>query len=916
MCCCAGPWRGSGAVVIRCFFRFRGPAMFNPYHMWLGILPKDQPPHHYRFLGLEPFESDPDVIDSAADRQMSFVRQYQSGIYGLDAAHIPNELASARICLLNRESKQEYDVQLRKQLSVGRIGFARPLWPAMSTATGRRWLIAVAVCAMVCVIVAKITHRTQLAVPVANTSDTSTPSELVALPSQVLADSTLATGNHELNPPEGVEQQALVTVDIAGSATEESEPDVTEDSKQDPTETEEPGTRVAGEVSQADDATKIAVPTTERQVAISRLLDETYGLAKLDTLAKKQRVSALLMEATRNGDLSADEKYVVLITITRLTIETGDFTSFWDAVNAIATSFEGKPQILKERSLRDFLQECKVSGSLKPAIDESLTASQSAALENRFVEANSLLDSAQSAIQRLKVAAKLSSAVADVRKSVAGRQTQWTAFQRAKVKLQADANDPQANLDVGRWHAVHEADWKTALPFLAKSSDIKWKAASELELKSTDESTSLVAVGDMWWDIADRLDVGLARTRLLEHAREWYERAIPNLTSLQKQRITQRLNAIEPVKANIVAPLKENAKPSIDTKQIVDKLPVGEWVDLLPMVKLPDHVLRGTWQREGPTLTSQVSENSQILVPVAIRGSYELRCEFTRRLGTAALVLNCPVGSTSCSVALSAAQGAVSGIDCVDGRLCWDLPASSGAVSRPGKLSNGQRYHLNIEILQARDEAAVVAKLDGQQFIGWKGRERQLTCNSGHVLPTSRILGIVANASAFDLHKLELRLKRGTMAYSLSDDWLNPITAPAASPPKHVEAQCFTWNNRKYLISEKPQKLVEAQILANQLQGRLLTISSADEESFIQKQGGGMVLWMAAWKRNTGNQWRDDRNQPLRYPPKWTPGEPQSTYYELFAVYNTAAGGWWDAAPFFDRAHACIEWGEEYPAAK
>jgi hypothetical protein len=35
----------------------------------LGSRPKDQPPNHYRLLGLEAFESDPEVIESAADQQ-------------------------------------------------------------------------------------------------------------------------------------------------------------------------------------------------------------------------------------------------------------------------------------------------------------------------------------------------------------------------------------------------------------------------------------------------------------------------------------------------------------------------------------------------------------------------------------------------------------------------------------------------------------------------------------------------------------------------------------------------------------------------------------------------------------------------------------------------------------------------------
>ncbi len=41
-------------------------AAFDPYHQWLGIPPHEQPPHFYRLLGLQRFESDPIVIGNAA----------------------------------------------------------------------------------------------------------------------------------------------------------------------------------------------------------------------------------------------------------------------------------------------------------------------------------------------------------------------------------------------------------------------------------------------------------------------------------------------------------------------------------------------------------------------------------------------------------------------------------------------------------------------------------------------------------------------------------------------------------------------------------------------------------------------------------------------------------------------------------
>ncbi len=38
---------------------------FDPYYEWLGIWPKDQPPNHYRLLGVELFEANSGVIQRA-----------------------------------------------------------------------------------------------------------------------------------------------------------------------------------------------------------------------------------------------------------------------------------------------------------------------------------------------------------------------------------------------------------------------------------------------------------------------------------------------------------------------------------------------------------------------------------------------------------------------------------------------------------------------------------------------------------------------------------------------------------------------------------------------------------------------------------------------------------------------------------
>ena len=89
---------------------------FDPYHHWLGISPKKQPPNHYSLLGLDAFESNPDVIENAADQRMAHLRTFQSGKRGELSQQLLNEVSAARICLLDQAKKAAYDKQLRGEV--------------------------------------------------------------------------------------------------------------------------------------------------------------------------------------------------------------------------------------------------------------------------------------------------------------------------------------------------------------------------------------------------------------------------------------------------------------------------------------------------------------------------------------------------------------------------------------------------------------------------------------------------------------------------------------------------------------------------------------------------------------------------------------------------------------------------------
>lgn len=92
--------------------------MFNPYHKWLGIPEGIGPPTHYQLLGIAPSECDPDVIQAAAIRQSSYIRNFQTGKYSQEATRILNEIAAAKTCLLDLAARAKYDAELEERNSI------------------------------------------------------------------------------------------------------------------------------------------------------------------------------------------------------------------------------------------------------------------------------------------------------------------------------------------------------------------------------------------------------------------------------------------------------------------------------------------------------------------------------------------------------------------------------------------------------------------------------------------------------------------------------------------------------------------------------------------------------------------------------------------------------------------------------
>ncbi len=115
---------------------------FDPYYKWLGIQSDEQPPDHYRLLGIERFELNADVIINAAERQADQLKRYLSGDDGKTAAWLLEAVSKARNCLLGIDSHRHYAAQLMGVDSESRDPTSQKRWHAFVEEFDRSWHIA------------------------------------------------------------------------------------------------------------------------------------------------------------------------------------------------------------------------------------------------------------------------------------------------------------------------------------------------------------------------------------------------------------------------------------------------------------------------------------------------------------------------------------------------------------------------------------------------------------------------------------------------------------------------------------------------------------------------------------------------------------------------------------------------------
>src|SRR5204862_7947522 len=126
-------------------------------------------------------------------------------------------------------------------------------------------------------------------------------------------------------------------------------------------------------------------------------------------------------------------------------------------------------------------------------------------------------------------------------------------------------DDAAANTEMGQLLCYVKGNWELGVRFLVKGSDGPLKALAQKELAVSLEAAEQVAVADGWWDLAEKEKSPLRKSQLQLHARDFYEAALPGLSTLQRLKVEKRLDSPGVAGTGTLIDLLRLADPAKDT---------------------------------------------------------------------------------------------------------------------------------------------------------------------------------------------------------------------------------------------------------------------------------------------------------------------------------------------------------------
>jgi hypothetical protein len=250
------------------------------------------------------------------------------------------------------------------------------------------------------------------------------------------------------------------------------------------------------------------------------------------------------------------------------------------------------------------------------------------------------------------------------------------------------------------------------------------------ELTAPVDGIEQAAIGDGWWDFADKSS-GLARTHAFRHAAMWYERSKKSLTGITLTRIQNRLQF--PAGTPATAPA---AGMELSTKNARN---------LLPFIDLAKDAGDGKWTADNGAVLVTDGKYSTLQLPYTMPEEYDLRVCFTRLEGSGPIAALLAAHNKSFGFELDLKGEAR--FERVGNKIAKDNPTTV-----PVAISNGRKYTLTLQI---RNDS-IRALLNDISLTQWKTDYKDLSRYALWKLPNEKFCGVGANNAKVLFHTVEL----------------------------------------------------------------------------------------------------------------------------------------------------------------
>ncbi|MBN2025084.1 MAG: hypothetical protein JW809_20070 [Pirellulales bacterium] len=552
---------------------------FDPYLNWLGIRDPERPPNHYVLLGVQLFEDHPDVLAHTADRQMAHVRTFQTGPHSIESQQLLNELAAAKLCLLDPAKKAAYDAELLARRRGNAPAAEGPKIVAPSPRQCRvsksRWVptavaivVALALVGGAIWVLANSTGPVEPAVaPGVAVEPKAAPPPEDPIP---IKAEPAPTPPEDEPPPKNTEPSAPPSDPFARPPVD-IRPDMPWDWRAPPkSRPSRPGvvvrnplppTPVVGHLETPPPTPAFPAPSpppapSTRKEPVPDVADRAPARLRVQTLiaprlsravTPEQKVAAARFLIVR-GHQTANEpafRHALLLEAGGLAAEAGDAELVRGTAEVMAQYFDTTVDAATADVVDDLAARPRGAVWSRAAAMVVAELAGEAARKESFDAAQKMLDRAVELARKSHDAPTVKQAVA-WQKALASRREMHEAFQQADRTLAREPGNAAASLMVGRYLCFVRGDWRRGCEQLAQGVDGRLRYLASQEQKGADSPEAMVALADAWWNAA-RSAPSDFRADYYARARHWYRRSERQLPDAPRARVQARLAEIQQI---------------------------------------------------------------------------------------------------------------------------------------------------------------------------------------------------------------------------------------------------------------------------------------------------------------------------------------------------------------------------------